>query len=99
MKHIDTTPHAYHYYYLEDAMNNVGSMLDCAVNAVHCDISVFFEMFLASGIASQIQIGNPRFVSGLSGVELCQKVFEKSSDFDIEEIHFQPFERTKEFWA
>lgn len=91
--------HAYNHYYLEDAMNNVGNMLDCAVNAVHCDISVFFEMFLASGVASQIQIGNPRFVSGLSGVELCQKVFEKSSDFDIKEIDYQPFERTKEFWA
>ena len=91
--------HAYNHYYLEDAMNNVGNMLDCAVNAVHCDINVFFEMFLASGVASQIQIGNPRFVSGLSGVELCQKVFEKSSDFDIKEIDYQPFERTKEFWA
>lgn len=91
--------HAYNHYYLEDAMNNVGNMLDCAVNAVHCDINVFFEMFLASGVASQIQIGNPRFVSGLSGVELCQKVFEKSSDFDMIEIDYQPFERTKEFWA
>ena len=91
--------HAYNHYYLEDAMNNVGNMLDCAVNAVHCDINVFFEMFLASGVASQIEIGNPRFVSGLSGVELCQKVFEKSSDFDIKEIDYQPFERTKEFWA
>lgn len=91
--------HAYNHYYLEDAMNNVGSMLDCAVNAVHCDISMFFEMFLSSGVASQIEIGNPRFVSGLSGVELCQKVFEKSSDFDIKEIDYQPFERTKEFWA
>ena len=48
--------HAYNHYYLEDAMNNVGNMLDCAVNAVHCDIFVFFEMFLASGVASQIQI-------------------------------------------
>ena len=91
--------HAYNHYYLEDAMNNVGNMLDCAVNAVHCDINVFFEMFLASGVASQIEIGNPRFVSGLSGVELCQKVFEKSSDFDMKEIDYQPFERTKEFWA
>ena len=32
-------------------------------------------------------------------MELCQKVFEKSSDFDIKEIDYQPFERTKEFWA
>ena len=91
--------HAYNHYYLEDAMNNLGIMLDYAVNTAGLDISVFYEMFLASGVASQIEIGNPRFVSGLSGVELCQKVFEKSSDFDIKEIDYQPFERTKEFWA
>lgn len=91
--------HAYNHYYLEDAMNNVGSMLDCAVNAVHCDISVFFEMFLASGVASQIEIGNPRFVSGLSGVELCEMVLKKSSDIDIKNIDYHIFGRTKEFWA
>ena len=91
--------HAYNHYYLEDAMNNVGSMLDCAVNATHCDISVFFEMFLASGVASQIEIGNPRFVSGLSGVELCEMVLKKSSDIDIKNLDYQPFGRTKEFWT
>ncbi|MBR4836900.1 MAG: helix-turn-helix transcriptional regulator [Bacteroidales bacterium] len=99
MEHIDTMSHAYHYYYLEDAMNNLGSMLDYAVNAAHCDVSMFFEIFLASGVASQIEIGNPRYVSGLSGVELYEMVLRKSSDFDIKEIDYQPFERTKEFWA
>jgi len=91
--------HAYNHYYLEDAMNNVGSMLDYAVNAVHCDISMFFEMFLASGVASQIEIGNSRFVSGLSGVELCEMVLKKSSDIDIKNIDYQLFGRSKEFWA
>ena len=91
--------HAYNHYYLEDAMNNLGSMLDCAVNAVHCDITMFFEMFLASGVASQIEAGNPRFVSGLSGVELCEMVLKKSSDTDIKNIDYQLFERSKEFWA
>lgn len=91
--------HAYNHYYLEDAMNNVGSMLDYAVNAVHCDISMFFEMFLASGVASQIEIGNSRFVSGLSGVELCEMVLKKSSDIDIKNIDYQLFGHSKEFWA
>ena len=91
--------HAYNHYYLEDAMNNVGSMLDCAVNTVHCNISVFFEMFLASGVASQIEIGNPKFVSGLSGVELCEMVLKKTSDIDIKNIDYQLFGRSKEFWA
>ena len=91
--------HAYNHYYLEDAMNNIGNMLDCAINAVHCDISVFYEMFLASGVASQIEAGNPRYLSGLSGIELMQKILEKSSDIKIQNIDYQPFERSKEFWA
>ena len=91
--------HSYHYYYLEDAMNNLGTMLDFAVNAAGLDISMFFEMFLSSGVASQIEVGNPRFVSGLSGVELCEVVLKKSSDIDVKNIDYQLFERTKEFWA
>ena len=91
--------HAYNHYYLEDAMNNLGTMLDFAVNAAGLEISMFFEMFLSSGVASQIEVGNPRFVSGLSGVELCEVVLKKSSDIDIKNIDYQPFERTKEFWA
>ncbi|MBR4136954.1 MAG: helix-turn-helix transcriptional regulator [Bacteroidales bacterium] len=91
--------HAYNHYYLEDAMNNLGNMLDYAVNAAGLDIAVFYEMFLASGVASQIEVGNPRYVSGLSGIELCHVVLEKSSDIDIKDVVYQPFERTKEFWA
>ena len=91
--------HAYNHYYLEDAMNNLGIMLDYAVNTAHLDISVFYEMFLASGVASQIEIGNPRYVSGLSGIELCHIVIGKSSDIEVKNIDYQLFERTKEFWA
>ena len=48
--------HAYNRLYLEDAMNNLGSMLDCAVNAAQCDLLVFYEMFLSSGVASQMKV-------------------------------------------
>lgn len=56
-------------------------------------------MFLASGVASQIEAGNPRYLSGLSGIELMQIVFEKCSDKNVQNIDYQPFERSKEFWA
>lgn len=91
--------HAYNPMYLEDAMNNLGSMLDCAANAAHCDLTVFYEMFLSSGIASQMEMGNPRYVSGLSGVELMQLVFKKSSDKVVSNVTYVPLERTPEYWA
>ena len=90
---------AYNHYYLEDVMNNLGIMLDCAVNGAGVELSIYYEMFLASGVASQIEAGNPRYLSGLSGIELMQIVLEKTSDIDIQHIDYQPFERTKEFWA
>ena len=93
------TTRAYNNLYLEDAMNNLGSMLDCAANIAHYDLLIFYEMFLSSGIASQIEVGNPRFVSGLSGVELMELVVKKTSDKPLPGIHYMPFDRTPEYWA
>lgn len=91
--------HAYNQYYLEDAMHNLGTMLDCAVNAAQCDLCVFYEMFLSSGIATQMEIGSPRYVSGLSGMELMQLVLKRSSDITLPELNYVPFERTPEYWS
>ena len=91
--------HAYNELYLEEAMNNLGSMLDCAVNVAHCDLLVFYGMFLSSGIASEIEVGNPRYVVGMSGMELMQLVFRRSSDKVLPDLTYHPFERTPEYWA
>lgn len=91
--------HAYNRLYLEDAMNNLGTMLDCAVNAAHCDLLVFYEMFLSSGVASQMEVGNPRYLSGMSGMELMQLVLKKSSDKTVPVVDYAPFDRTPEYWA
>ena len=90
---------AYNPLYLEDVMNNLGTMFDCAVHAAHCDLSLFYEMFLSSGVASQIEAGNPRYLSGLSGMELMQLVLEKTSDKAVSELSYTPFDRTPEYWA
>ena len=91
--------HAYNSLYLEDAMNNLGTMLDCAVHAAQCDLLVFYEMFLSSGVASQMEAGNPRYLSGMSGMELMQIVLEKSSDKTLPIMNYVPFDRTPEYWA
>jgi len=91
--------HAYNRLYLEDAMNNLGTMLDCAVNAARCDLLVFYEMFLSSGVASQMEVGNPRYLSGMSGMELMQLVLKKSSDKTMPVVDYTPFDRTPEYWA
>lgn len=91
--------HAYNSLYLEDAMNNLGTMLDCVVHAAQCNLLVFYEMFLSSGVASQMEAGNPRYLSGMSGMELMQIVLEKSSDKTLPILNYAPFDRTPEYWA
>lgn len=91
--------HAYNRLYLEDAMHNLGTMLDCAVNAAHCDLLVFYEMFLSCGVASQMEVGNPRYLSGMSGMEMMQLVLKKSSDKTMPIVNYVPFDRTPEYWA
>ena len=91
--------HAYNRLYLEDAMDNLGSMLDCAVHTAQCDLLVFYEMFLSSGVASQMEVGNPRYLSGMSGMELMQLVMKKSSDKAVPVVDYVPFDRTPEYWA
>lgn len=90
---------AYNQLYLADAMHNIGTMLDYAVNTLHFDLSIFYEMFLASGVASQIESGNPRYISGLSGIELTKIVLEKASDRSAFDTNYILSERTNEYWT
>ena len=90
---------AYNRLYLEDAMHNMGTMLDCAVHVAHCELPVFYEMYLACGVAAQMETGNPRYVSGLSGMELMHIVLTRSSDIQIPETIYCPLDRTPEYWA
>ena len=71
-------PHAYDEQYLSDAMNNLGEMMDYAVNTCHFEINEFFDMFLVSDLAGQFAKGVPKVVSGMSGVELAMEVVRKS---------------------
>lgn len=91
--------HAYNQLYLEDAMHNMGTMLDCAVRVANCDLAVFYEMFLSSGVASQMESGNPRYIAGLSGMELMCVVLSRASDLAMPETTYAPSERTREYWV
>ena len=66
--------HAYDKCYLEDAMSSVGAMLDYAVGTCGEPLDLFWARFLASGVAEQFSLRNPRYLCGLSGIELALTV-------------------------
>ncbi len=70
--------YAYSEIYLEDAMTNLADAIDYAVNECGLGADEFLDMFIASGIARQFEHGNPKFVAGMSGIELVRSVVECS---------------------
>ena len=65
---------AYDISYLDDAMTSLGAMLDYAVNSCGEDLALFYARFLASGVADAFSRASPKYLGGLSGIELATLV-------------------------
>lgn len=52
-------------------MDSLGAMLDYAVNSCDEPLALFWDRFIASGAAAQIERRNPRYLCGMSGIELA----------------------------
>ena len=64
----------YSELYLNDARKNLGEMIEYAVVDLGYEPDEFFGYFIFSGIADKFGKGNPKFVAGMSGVELAESV-------------------------
>jgi DNA-binding XRE family transcriptional regulator len=64
--------------YLDDAMGNLGEAFDYAVDGLGLDADEFMRLFVASRIAEAFAAGSPKYIAGMSGVELVWEVMRKS---------------------
>lgn len=91
--------HAYSELYLDDAMNNLGDMVEFAVCDLGFDPDEFFGWFISSGIASKFEKGNPKYIAGLSGFELAEAVLrEINVSYEKREPSYVEF-KGREYWA
>jgi len=67
----------YSELYLNDARQNLGEMIEYAVVDLGFEPDVFFSYFISSGIADKFGKGNPKFVAGMSGIELAECVLKE----------------------
>lgn len=90
---------AYSELYLDDAMQNLGDMVEYAVCDLGYDPDVFFGWFISSGIASKFEKGNPKYITGMSGFELAEAVLtETNVAHEKREPSFVEF-KGREYWA
>ena len=66
--------HAYKEFFLDDAMETLGSAVEYAVLSLNIAGQEFLDLFLTSGIAGRFGRGDAMYLSGMSGIELARKV-------------------------
>lgn len=89
---------AYDKDYLYHSQKNFGHMVDFAVNTCDYDLDEFFNMFLASNVCKQFEIGNPAYIAGKTGCELARMVILeiKNSEIDIQDAMY--LDKSPEYW-
>ncbi|MBE6637863.1 MAG: helix-turn-helix transcriptional regulator [Ruminococcaceae bacterium] len=90
---------AYNESYLDDAMQNLGDMVEYAVCDCDFDPDEFFAWFISSGIASKFEKGNPKYVSGMSGFELAEAVLKATNITHKNIAPSHPDFKGREYWA
>lgn len=91
------TMNAYDKIYLEDAMSNLAVMLDYG-SMIYGDVEMFFNRFLVSDISKQFGKGNPRYITGMSGVELAEQVIEATGGRP-KYTEYKTLGKSAEYWV
>ncbi len=65
---------AYERDCVDEIMENMGNMIECAVYILGYDADEFLQFFIKSGIANEVENHNPKYSVGMSGVELTQEI-------------------------
>nr|MCR5406552.1 XRE family transcriptional regulator [Lachnospiraceae bacterium] len=91
--------YAYGEIYVLKAQEAMGSMLHYAVYDLKMEIAAFFREFISSGIAHRFGMGEPKYIVGMSGIEIAREVcsITRGTEPDVEPAVF--YGRTAEYWA
>ena len=91
--------HAYIEPYLKDVMRNLGVMSHFCINEYGMSPEKYSALFANSHVAEQISIGNPRYLSGMSGKELADLLIELSVVDKTNIVSSDFYNITPEYWA
>ena len=77
--------HAYSELYIDDAMRNMGEMIEYAHDLCNEDMDAFLQTFIISGYADRWEHGDPAVLCGMSGTELHHAVWRKCLGYGFRE--------------
>ena len=89
---------SYNELYVESVADNLGTMLTYVSNC-GIDIINFWNRFVCSKVAKEIERGNPKYLVGLSAEELLYIIIEESKEREKLKNIVPFFDRNKYYWT
>ena len=87
--------HSYDETYLDTVASNLGTMFEYT-NSIDVDQVKFWNNFTTSYVSKQIESGNPKYLAGLSAIDLLNEVLNSKDNF----VEPKPFNvPTRYYWA
>lgn len=90
--------HAYREIYLNNARATLAEAFDYAINTCNISGADFVKMFLVSSISDKMEKGEPKYVSGKSGIEISREIVFETMGKNLENEPVENFGRSKEYW-
>lgn len=89
---------SYDIIYLDNVTTNIGTMFEYAVSCGY-DPIIYWNTFVSSNVAKEIERGNPRFLVGFSAIDLLEQVVccDETNKISLTTMPF--YNRSKYFWA
>lgn len=89
---------SYDIRYVENVAINIGTMFEYAVTCGY-EPKIFWNIFISSEVAKQIEKGNPKFLAGCSAIDLLNYVLNNDAE-NKKALDPKPFfDRSKFYWA
>ena len=90
--------HAYQETYLSNAQAALGEAFDYAINICGISGENFVKMFLVSSVSKKMEKGEPKYISGKSGIEIAREIVFETMNKKLENEPSESFGRSKEYW-
>lgn len=87
--------HAYSELYIQDAQKNIAWAFEYGVLKLHYTLEEFIQHWLDFKYIDLIETGNPKYIAGMSGIELARLVTNRT-DEPVEHLEYYPSEN---FWT
>lgn len=91
--------HAYPEMYLNRAMTNLGDAFDYAINDCNIPGEKFMDIFCLSSACIKLENGEPKYLLGMSGIELAKECIEERTNTKVDIIPRVNYNRTSEYWC